>query len=148
MRDNPAASEPPGCLYLHGRKLGLLHVLLDGRELRGHEYALDDEGITIPGPPASFVLETLVEINPQANTALEGLYRASDIYCTQCEAEGFRKISFFPDRPDVMTRYTTTLVGDVDSAPVLLANGNLVDSGGLEDGRHFATFEDPFPKPS
>ena len=74
VRDNPAASEPPGCLYLHGRKLGLLHVLLDGRELGGHEYALDDEGMTIPDPPASFVLETLVEINPQANTALEGLY--------------------------------------------------------------------------
>ena len=148
VRENPAAGEPTGDLYLHGRKLELLHVLIDGRELRGHEFAVDDEGMTIPDTPASFVLETLVEINPQANTALEGLYRASGIYCTQCEAEGFRKISFFPDRPDVMTRYTTTLVGDIESVPILLANGNLVDSGGLEDGRHFATFEDPFPKPS
>ena len=148
VRENPATSEPPGYFYLHGRKLELLHVLLDGRELTGHEYSLDDEGMTIPGTPDSFVLETLVEINPQANTALEGLYRASDIYCTQCEAEGFRKITFFPDRPDVMTRYTTTLVGDVDSTPILLANGNLIDTGVLEDGRHFATFEDPFPKPS
>ena len=148
IRANPEGHERSEQLYLHGRRLELLSVMLDGRELASHEFSLDDEGITIPGVPEKFVLETLVEVNPQANTALEGLYRASDIYCTQCEAQGFRKITFFPDRPDVMARYTTTLVGDVDSTPVLLANGNLVDSGTLKDGRHFATFEDPFPKPS
>jgi len=92
-------------------------------------------------------VETLVDINPTANTALEGLYRASDIYCTQCEAQGFRKITFFPDRPDVMARFRTTVCGDLESTPILLANGNLVDSGRHGEGRHYATFEDPFPKP-
>jgi len=148
VRANPENNEQQDHLYLHGRRLDLLSVMLDGLELASHEFSQDDEGMTIPGVPEKFTLETLVEINPQANTALEGLYRASDIYCTQCEAQGFRKITFFPDRPDVMARYTTTLVGDINSTPVLLANGNLTDSGVLEDGRHFATFEDPFPKPS
>jgi aminopeptidase N len=148
VRANPENHQQQDHLYLHGRRLELLSVKLDGLELASHEFSQNDEGMTIPGVPETFVLETLVEINPQANTALEGLYRASDIYCTQCEAQGFRKITFFPDRPDVMSRYTTTLVGDLDSTPVMLANGNLTGSGVLEDGRHFATFEDPFPKPS
>jgi aminopeptidase N len=122
--------------------------MLDGRPLSADEYVVDSETLTIPGVPEQFALETLVEINPDANTALEGLYLASGLYCTQCEAQGFRKITYYPDRPDVMARYTTTLVADADSAPVLLANGNLIDSGILDDGRHYATFEDPFLKPS
>jgi aminopeptidase N len=148
VRANPDCREHPGKLYLDGRQLQLLHVKLDDRELSASEYVVDNEGLMVSEVPAEFVLETLVEINPDANTALEGLYRASGIFCTQCEAQGFRKITFYPDRPDVMARYTTTLVGDRDSTPVLLANGNLIDSGVLEDDRHFATFEDPFPKPS
>ena len=148
MRVNPAATDPSGSLTLDGRHLELCHVKLDGRELTTAEYLLDGQGLTVPGVPEQFTLDTLVEINPEANTALEGLYRASGIFCTQCEAQGFRKITFYPDRPDVMARYTTTLVGHRDSTPVLLANGNLTASGALDDGRHFATYEDPFPKPS
>jgi aminopeptidase N len=148
VRINPDALDHPGGLHLDGRQLELLHIEIDGRELSSSEYVVDSERLTIPDVPADFTLETLVEINPEANTALEGLYRASEIFCTQCEAQGFRKITFYPDRPDVMACYTTTLVGDRQTTPVLLANGNLVDSGVLDDGRHFATFEDPFPKPS
>ncbi|MCK4510028.1 MAG: aminopeptidase N, partial [Desulfuromonadales bacterium] len=145
---NPEYPGEQAGLYLHGRQLKLLGLRLDDLELAADKYAVDGEGLTIPDVPEQFVLETLVEINPEANTALEGLYRASEIFCTQCEAQGFRKITFYPDRPDVMARYTTTLVGDREANPVLLANGNLVDSGLLDEGRHFATFEDPFPKPS
>ncbi len=145
---NPEYSEERAELSLHGRQLELLSIRLDGRELSAHDYRVDSEGLTIPVVPQRFVLETLVEINPEGNTALEGLYRASEIFCTQCEAQGFRKITFYPDRPDVMARFTTTLVGDRQTSPVLLANGNLVDAGPLEDGRHYARFEDPFPKPS
>lgn len=148
VRINPDAPDHPGSLHLDGRQLELLHVEIDGRELSSSEYVVDSERLTIPGVPAGFTLETLVEINPEANTALEGLYRASGIFCTQCEAQGFRKITYYLDRPDVMARYTTTLVGDRQTNPVLLSNGNLIDSGVLDDGRHFATFEDPFPKPS
>jgi aminopeptidase N len=145
---NPELSEMPAELYLHGRQLELLSIKLDGRELAVDEYRVDNEGLTIPAVPEHFVLETLVEIDPEGNTALEGLYRASEIFCTQCEAQGFRKITFYPDRPDVMARFTTTLVGDLETTPVLLANGNLVESGQLDDGRHYARFDDPFPKPS
>ncbi|MDH3543969.1 MAG: aminopeptidase N, partial [Desulfuromonadales bacterium] len=141
-------SEKRAGLHLYGRQLELLSIKLDGRELTAGEYQVDSEGLTIPVVPERFVLETLVEINPDGNTALEGLYRASEIFCTQCEAQGFRKITFYPDRPDVMARFTTTLVGELETTPVLLANGNLIESGHLDDGRHYARFEDPFPKPS
>ncbi len=148
IRANPDFPRHLGKLHLDGRQLNLLHVKLDDRQLSDQEYVVDNDGLMVPNVPEGFVLETLVEINPDANTALEGLYRASGIFCTQCEAQGFRKITFYPDRPDVMARYTTTLVGGRDTTPVLLANGNLIDSGMLGDNRHFATFEDPFPKPS
>jgi aminopeptidase N len=148
VRANPDRPGRPEALRLDGRQLELLDIWLDDRQLAAGEYAVDNEGLTLPGVPEQFTLETLVVINPDANTALEGLYRASAIFCTQCEAQGFRKITYYPDRPDVMARYTTTLVGDRDSTPVLLANGNLTARGVLEDGRHYAVFDDPFPKPS
>ena len=148
IKANPDCSEKRAGLHLYGRQLELLSIKLDGRELTAGEYQVDSEGLTIPVVPERFVLETLVEINPDGNTALEGLYRASEIFCTQCEAQGFRKITFYPDRPDVMARFTTTLVGELETTPVLLANGNLIESGHLDDGRHYARFEDPFPKPS
>ncbi len=148
IRVNPASETTHAPLVLDGRQLKLISLHMNGQELDENEYLLEDQSLSIPAVPDQFELETLVEVNPEGNTALEGLYRASDIYCTQCEAQGFRKITFFPDRPDVMARYKTTLVGHVESEPVLLANGNMVDSGVLDDGRHFATFEDPFPKPS
>ncbi|HEY9150846.1 MAG TPA: aminopeptidase N, partial [Gammaproteobacteria bacterium] len=110
-------------------------------------YILDAERLDILAPPARFTLETVVEIEPDANTALEGLYVSSGMFCTQCEAEGFRRITWFPDRPDVMARFTSTLVADRTHFPVLLSNGNPVDQGELDDGRHWVKWEDPFPKP-
>jgi len=148
MSANPAAGEPAGGLRLDGRQLELLRVVLDGVALEPPAYHQDDEGLTIRAVPERFVLETEVRINPEANTALEGLYRAGGIFCTQCEAQGFRKITFYPDRPDVMARFTVTLIGDRELCPVLLANGNLTAGGYLDYGRHFATFVDPFPKPA
>jgi aminopeptidase N len=148
LRANPAAGDPVGTLRLDGRQLELLQVTLDGSVLSPPAYHFDDQGLTLPAVPPRFRLETLVRINPEANTALEGLYRAGGIFCTQCEAQGFRKITCYPDRPDVMARFTVTVVGDRERCPVLLANGNLTASGILDDGRHFATYDDPFPKPS
>ncbi len=148
LRINPESRQDNNELHLNGRNLELLAVAMDGRPLDASAYVLDDEGLSISGVPDKFELQTVVRINPDANAALEGLYRASGIFCTQCEAQGFRKITYYPDRPDVMARFTATLVGDRASTPVLLANGNLVVSGVLDDGRHFATFEDPFPKPA
>ena len=145
---NPATAAPAAPLRLDGRQLELLDIALDGVPLAPGAYLLDPEGLTIPAVPASFQLDTTVRINPAANTALEGLYHAGGIFCTQCEAQGFRKITFYPDRPDVMARFTVTVSGDRDLCPVLLANGNLAASGPGAGGRHFATFVDPFPKPS
>ncbi|MGA7800378.1 MAG: aminopeptidase N, partial [Gammaproteobacteria bacterium] len=138
----------PGPLVLNGEQLQLLSVALDGRLLNSSDYELDAETLSIPKVPGAFTLEVETEINPKANTSLEGLYLSSGNFCTQCEAEGFRKMTYFPDRPDVMARYTTTIVADRERYPVLLSNGNLTDSGELEDGRHFAVWQDPFPKPS
>ncbi|MEJ2032203.1 MAG: aminopeptidase N [Deltaproteobacteria bacterium] len=135
-------------LALAGRDLELRSVRLSGRSLRTAEYQVDDEALTIFQAPPRCTVEIETLLRPQSNTALEGLYRSSGNFCTQCEAEGFRKITFFPDRPDVLARYTTTIVADKKSCPVLLANGNLVASGEVNDQRHFAVWEDPFPKPS
>ncbi|HEX9626199.1 MAG TPA: aminopeptidase N [Acidiferrobacterales bacterium] len=145
---NPAAGGGVRPLRLNGDGPTLLSVAIDGRKLDTGEYRLDAEFLTLPDPPARCVLDIETEIHPQDNTALEGLYVSSGNFCTQCEAEGFRRMTFFPDRPDVMARYTTTLVADKASYPVLLSNGNLVHAEDLPDGRHLATWEDPFPKPS
>ena len=145
-RDAATATGVP--LVLNGQGFELLGVRLDGRALAEGEYLADAEALTIDTVPASFTLEVETRLQPQHNTALEGLYKSSGNFCTQCEAQGFRRITYYPDRPDVMARYTTTIVADRERYPVLLANGNLLDSGGLPDGRHFAVWEDPFPKPS
>ncbi len=143
-RQSSAANEP---LILDGEKLELEKILLDGRPLEENEYKVDDESLTVPSVPESFILETTVAIRPQDNTALEGLYRSGDIFCTQCEAEGFRKITYYFDRPDVMSRFTTTIVADKQRYPVLLSNGNCVERQDMGDGRHSATWQDPFAKP-
>jgi len=135
-------------LTLHGCQLKLLGLRLDGRTLGAADYRIDDETLTIPDVPEQCELEVETEIAPRANSALEGLYLSNGMYCTQCEAEGFRRITWYPDRPDVMARYTTTVVADPKVCPVLLSNGNRTDSGTLDDGRHWATWQDPFPKPS
>ena len=134
-------------LVLDGQDLELLSLQLDGEPLSDSDYTLDSETLTIKAPPRSFVLEVVTRINPAANTALEGLYTSGGHLCTQCEAEGFRKITYFPDRPDVMTVYTTTIIADKERYPVMLANGNLIEAGELEEGRHYASWNDPFPKP-
>ena len=144
---NPGAGGEGEDLLLDGEYLKLQSVSLNGRELSESEYRLDDTSLTIPQPPQRFSLETRVVIKPQENTALEGLYRSGRMYCTQCEAEGFRRITYFPDRPDVMARFSTTISADKQTYPVLLSNGNLVEERELEDGRHLVRWEDPFPKP-
>ena len=143
IRRNGDHAEP---LRLNGERLKPVSVAVDGRTLGPGEHTIDEAWLTIPHVPGAFILETEVEIDPAANTALEGLYVSGGRFCTQCEAEGFRKITWFADRPDVMARYTVRL-----EAPLafgrLLSNGNLADSGPLPDGRHFAVWNDPFPKP-
>lgn len=135
-------------LVLNGERLELLQVSLNGTTLSAEQYAFVDGLLTIPEVPQdSFEVSITTRINPAGNTALEGLYLSSGNYCTQCEAEGFRTITCFPDRPDVMSEFTTTVIGDKHACPVLLSNGNLIASGDLDDGRHFATWHDPFPKP-
>ncbi|MGH8697283.1 MAG: aminopeptidase N, partial [Burkholderiales bacterium] len=148
LRRNPAAKDPGAPLVLDGDELQLESVALDGRALAAAEYALDDARLTIPSVPDAFVLETSVRIEPRKNTKLMGLYATKDGFFTQCEAEGFRRITFFIDRPDVMARYTATIHADRDKYPVLLSNGNPVGRGDEADGRHWVEWEDPFPKPS
>ncbi|GBE11484.1 aminopeptidase N [bacterium BMS3Bbin12] len=146
--ERDARTPPSHPLVLSGEGMELVSVALDGRTLTPGEYRVDEEGLTVPGVPARFALETENRIHPADNTALEGLYVSGGNFCTQCEAEGFRRITYFLDRPDVMARYTTTLVADRARCPVLLSNGNPVAHGELADGRHWVRWEDPFPKPS
>ncbi|MDP5241083.1 aminopeptidase N [Uliginosibacterium sp. 31-16] len=146
MRRNPA--DTSGALVLNGEDLQLETLSLDGRELQPGEYSLKDDLLTIPQVPDTFVLDTVVRIEPDHNTQLSGLYRSKDGYFTQCEAQGFRRITFYPDRPDVMAKFSCTLHADKASFPVLLANGNPVASGDEENGRHWARWVDPFPKPA
>ncbi|MFC7607756.1 aminopeptidase N [Teichococcus aestuarii] len=148
LRRNPAAPATPA-LELDGEALTLLSAALDGAPLAADRlHHLPGGGLRIDGMPDSAVLETEVEISPEANSELSGLYLSGGNYFTQCEAEGFRRITYFPDRPDVMARYTTTLEADRATCPVLLSNGNPDGAGELPDGRHWARWSDPHPKPS
>ena len=135
-------------LILDGEDLKLTSIAIDGEPLQSSKYAINPETLTIFAPPSTpFTLQTEVEINPAKNTRLEGLYLSDGIYCTQCEAEGFRRITYFLDRPDVMTTYDVEIRGDAAALPTLLSNGDLVDGGQLDDGRHFARWRDPWNKP-
>jgi len=146
LRRNPARDEAGAPLTLYGDSLKLLSLRIDGAEPAArHE---EGERLDIAGVPDTFTLSVETEIAPAHNTHLQGLYLSNGIFCTQCEAEGFRRITWFPDRPDVMTIYRVTIRADRKAQPVLLSNGNLEDSGELPDGRHFAVWHDPFPKPS
>jgi len=147
FKANPATAPAP--LTLDGDGLTLRSLRIDGKPLADDAYAATPDSLTIPQSPGkAFTLEIETEVDPTANTQLSGLYRTSGNYCTQCEAEGFRRITYFPDRPDVMAVYTTRIEADKKEAPVLLANGNLTDSGDLPGGRHFAVWHDPHKKPS
>jgi aminopeptidase N len=146
---NPAAKKKGGPLHLNGETLTLERVAIDGIELTAKDYALDDVSLTIKKPPeGAFTLEIVNTCDPEANKALSGLYRSRGMYCTQCEAEGFRRITYYLDRPDVLAKFRVRIEADKKQAPVLLSNGNPGDTGELPGGRHFAIWDDPFPKPS
>jgi aminopeptidase N len=138
---------PGGPLRLDGEGLNTLELRLDGRPLAPGEYCIEDGQLSIEQVPQHCLLESRVEINPAANTALEGLYLSSGLLCTQCEAEGFRRISWFIDRPDVMASYRVRIEAERQRYPVLLSNGNPIEQGELAGGRHYAVWDDPFPKP-
>src|SRR5262249_27533633 len=144
VRRNGDHAEP---LQFNGERLKAVSVAVDGKRLGPGEHTIDEEFLTIPDVPEAFTLETEVEIDPEANKALDGLYMSGGRFCTQCEAEGFRKITYWPDRPDVLSRFTVRIEADKADYPRLLSNGNLVEAGDLEGGRHFAVWNDPFPKP-
>nr|WP_298143996.1 aminopeptidase N [uncultured Pseudomonas sp.] len=148
MRRNPAAGEGLPPLQLDGQQLELLSLALNDRELAPGDYQLSDSHLTLQPDSTSFVIDSSVRIHPESNTALEGLYKSGGMFCTQCEAEGFRKITYYLDRPDVMSKFTTTLSAEQHSYPVLLSNGNPIASGSEEGGRHWATWQDPFMKPA
>lgn len=145
---NPAAnSEKLPALFLNGVDLELLSIVVDGKELSSAEFDRFSDGVAISVTKHKFTVEIRNTINPQNNTSLEGLYLSNNMYCTQCEAEGFRKITFYPDRPDVMSIFTTTIIA-AQTFPVLLANGNEISRSSLEDGRQSVTWHDPFAKPA
>src|SRR5918911_106559 len=148
LRPNPAGL-PDAPLVLDGDELNLLAIALDGKPLGAEEFAATPQSLTLPNPPRRpFTLTIETEGDPSANTKLMGLYRSGGVYCTQCEAEGFRRITYFLDRPDVLSVYTTRIEAEREEAPVLLANGNLVDAGEVPGtDRHYAVWHDPFPKP-
>ncbi|MCL4133743.1 UNVERIFIED_CONTAM: hypothetical protein GTU68_041663 [Idotea baltica] len=148
IQRNSEETETFPALILNGQLLELLSISLNGKLLSEHDYQLTDSHLCLQPEQASFELETLVRIYPQNNTALEGLYKSSKMFCTQCEAEGFRRITYYLDRPDVMSRFTVMIKADQKQYPILLSNGNLVSSGKNDDGRHWAKWEDPFKKPA
>ena len=148
MRRNPARGAGLPALALDGQQLQLLSVAMDDAELTAADYQLTDSHLILHPTSEQFVVDTSVKIHPESNTALEGLYKSGTMFCTQCEAEGFRKITYYLDRPDVMSKFTTTVVAEQHRYPILLSNGNPIASGPDEGGRHWATWEDPFMKPA
>ncbi|MGB2260411.1 MAG: aminopeptidase N [Porticoccaceae bacterium] len=146
---NPQSDEPTADLVLHGSEgLDLQSVHVNGVQLEEVAYTCDSESLTISGLPDSATVTTEVLIKPQLNTTMMGLYKSRTMYCTQCEAEGFRDITYYLDRPDVMSEFTSKVIADKATYPVLLSNGNPIASGDLDGGRHFVTWHDPFKKPA
>ena len=147
MHRNPT-QDPKAPLVLNGEQLRLKRVAVDGRELGASEYSVNENQLTVPALPSKFVLEIETEIEPQKNLSCEGLYKSSGIFCTQCEAESFRRITYFLDRPDVMSVYTVTVRAEKAKYPILLSNGNPVSRRDLANGRHEVVWHDPHKKPS
>ena len=148
VRRNPSA-DPAAPLVLQGEQLELKGLILDGQFLEPHAYRVDAVSLTIEQVPDAFELQCTTMIQPQKNTSLEGLYKSGDMFCTQCEAEGFRKITYYLDRPDVMSEFTTTILADKNKYPVLLSNGNEAERGTLAGNQiHWVRWKDPFKKPS
>lgn len=147
LKRNPSVTENSGPLVLDGQHLELKAVAINGEKLAENQYVTDAENLTIQHVPDAFELTVVTHIKPHENTALEGLYKSSKMYCTQCEAEGFRRITYYLDRPDVMSIFETTIVADKNKYPVLLSNGNLIASEDLDGGRHKTVWHDPHKKP-
>lgn len=149
MRANPDRKTGKGDkVDLYGEDMKLASLVVDGTALGATDYQIDEEGLSFAAPGEKFDVDIETHISPAANTRLEGLYVSESAFCTQCEAEGFRRITYFPDRPDVMATYRVTVIAPKATCPVLLSNGNLVEERDLDDGRHVAVWDDPFPKPS
>ena len=146
IRRNPEGQTAE--LLLHGEQQDFVSLVMDGQPLNPDAYQRSETRLLIPNAPEQFELEVVTEIHPDQNTALEGLYHSGAILCTQCEAEGFRRITYYPDRPDVMAVFTVTIAADKSEWPILLSNGNLEAQGQFEDGRHWVRWHDPHPKPS
>ncbi|MCK5295401.1 MAG: aminopeptidase N, partial [Alphaproteobacteria bacterium] len=143
--DNDGTVKP---LFLDGEDLELASIKIDGRALKAEEYKVEDSGLTILNPPENFNLEIETDIHPKDNTELSGLYMSGGAFVTHNEPQGFRRITYFQDRPDVMAKYSTAIIAEKDKFPALLSNGNPVEEKDMEDGRHYSKWEDPFPKPS
>lgn len=149
LERDEAVYRPGESLLLHGGKLALESLTLEGEPLmEGRDYRLVPDGLELLNPPVAGELVSRVSIDPSANLELEGLYASGDMLCTQCEAEGFRKITYWLDRPDLLSVYTVKLIASAADYPVLLANGNCIERGTMPDGQHFAVWHDPFPKPA
>ena len=140
LRDEP--------LVLNGENISLKSVKLDGKPLKRSDYKLDQETLSLAKTPESFVLEIETECDPSANSTLMGLYVSGGRFCTQCEAEGFRRITYYLDRPDAMSVFTVRIEADIKTYPHLLANGNMIEEGAVSAERHFAVWHDPFRKPA
>jgi len=147
-RNKTSVTDEP--LILDGDDLQLVSVSVNGKALGDDDYTVTPQFLKINNVPGEKKFHVSIEtrINPEANTKLMGLYRSNRIYCTQCEADGFRRITYFPDRPDVLAVYTVRIEADKADCPVILCNGNPVKKGRLANGRHFAVWHDPHPKPS
>ncbi len=148
FRSNPDFKGNNSTLVLEGQEMKLQKIFLNNVQMRHDQYSVDESHLKIKNVPKKFELETEVKIQPQNNTELEGLYKSGQIFCTQCESEGFRKITYFSDRPDVMSLFSTKITANKAKYPVILSNGNPIESGELDDGRHWIRWEDPHLKPS
>ncbi|WP_131782570.1 aminopeptidase N [Legionella gresilensis] len=138
----------PGLLHLYGDELELVSITLNNEILTEKDYSHKNDDLLLNDCPEQFTLTIVTRIYPQKNSKLSGLYRSNQLFCTQCEAEGFRRITFYPDRPDILSTFTTRITADKESYPTLLSNGNLIEAGEAEDGRHWVIWQDPFKKPS
>lgn len=148
IRHNRHSTNKSRDLILYGEELTLLEISINGTKLSPEDYILTPQNLILHNAPEAFELQTTVKIYPEKNTALSGLYRVQDTYCTQCEAQGFRRITYFLDQPDILSQYSTKITANAKKFPYLLSNGNLVDKGKLDDDRHWAIWKDPFKKPS
>ncbi|HLF67090.1 MAG TPA: M1 family aminopeptidase, partial [Gammaproteobacteria bacterium] len=150
IRKNPAliSAQKAHPLILSGEHMSLQHISLDGATLAEQAYIHDENSLTVLNPPEQFILEIETSIKPQDNTTLSGLYRSKALYCTQCESHGFRRITYFIDRPDVMSSFTVIIEADKNRYPILLSNGNCIAQGDLAHGHHWVKWHDPHKKPA